>query len=52
MSECLHCHKKFKFTVIGQESIQFCSKTCLDEYCEQYAQDNWKDIAYMMGARN
>ena len=55
MTRCNWCEKYLgshePVEMEDPEPIAFCDQKCLNEYAEHYTEDNWKDIAYMMGAR-
>lgn len=50
MTKCYWC-KKFIPVLGPPKIIVYCDEICERESAEQYAQDNFRDIAYMMGAR-
>ena len=50
--QCVYCKKRLDDIYncnIDTKVVGFCDKECLDQYCDKYMQDNWKDYAYMMG---
>lgn len=50
MNKCLNCGKRVILLDVGKH-IHFCDMECLKDWADEYLSDNWRDYAYMMGAR-